>query len=149
MKKLITLLLILALALPAGAMADLPDISGLTDEELLQLDWKIQAILFDHQLEDGVLVPAGVYVVGTDIPAGEYKADTVSDVGGCVKLYKTVADYEKGSYNHFSEIYLGNMWGTLTFRLKIEEGNVLYIYSNSLKLYRYHGLMDFQEGKKK
>ena len=35
MKKLITLLLILALAMPALALANLPDISGLTDEELL------------------------------------------------------------------------------------------------------------------
>ena len=148
MKKLLTLILILALALPAAALADLPDISDLTDEELLHLDWQIQAILYEHQLEDGVLVPAGVYVVGADIPAGEYRADTVSDVGGCVKIYKSVADYEEGSWNHFSETYLGKMWGTLTFRLNIEDGNVLYIYSNSLKLYRYHGLMDFQEGKR-
>lgn len=148
MKKLITLILAFVLLLPAAALSDLPDISSLSDEELLQLDWKIQAILFDHQLDDGVLVPAGVYVVGADIPAGEYKADTVSDVGGMVKIYKTVSDYEKGGLNYLSEIYLGNMWGTLTFRLNIEPGNVLYIYSNSLRLYRYHGLMDFQEPKK-
>ena len=145
MKKLLALLLILAITMPAAAMADLPDISNLTDDELLQLDWQIQAVLYEHQLDDGVLVPAGVYIVGADIPAGEYKADTVSDVGGCVRIYKTVTDYEKGGYNYAYEIYLGNMWGTLTFRLKIEEGNVLYIYSNSLRLYRYHGLMDFQE----
>lgn len=148
MKKLLTIILILALLLPAAALADLPDISGLTKEELLQLDWQIQEQLFEYQLDDGVLVPAGVYVVGADIPAGEYKADIVSDVGGCVRVYKTISDYEKGGFSYQSEIYLGNMWGTLAFRLKIEDGNVLYIYSNSLKLSRYHGLMDFQEEKK-
>ena len=147
MKKLFAVILIFSLILPAASFAEIPDISSLTDDELLQLDWQIQAILFDHQLDEGVLVPAGVYIVGADIPAGEYKADTVSDVGGMVKVYKTVSDYEKGGFNYLSEIYLGNMWGTLTFRLKIESGNVLYIYSNSLKLYRYHGLMDFQESK--
>lgn len=147
MKKLFAMLMVLAAIVPAAACADLPDISGLTKEELLQLDWQIQAQLYEYQLEDGVLVPGGVYIVGADIPAGEYKADVVSDVGGSVRVYKTVNDYEKGSYNYLSEIYLGNMWGTLTFRLKIEDGNVLDIYCNSLRLYRYHGLMDFQEEK--
>ena len=148
MKKLLAIILILVVLLPAAAFADIPDISELTNDELLQLDWQIQAILYEHQLEDGVLVPAGVYIVGIDIPAGEYKADTVSDVGGLVKVFKSVTDYENGLYNYMSETLLGNMWGTLSFRLKIEDGNVLYIYSNSLKLYRYHGLMDFQEAGK-
>jgi hypothetical protein len=149
MKKLISLLLVLILTLPALALADLPDISGLTDEELLQLDWKIQAILYDHQLEEGVLVPAGDYVVGADIPAGDYKADAVSKVGGLVNVYKTVDDYEKGGFHYALEVTLGDMWGTYSFHLKLEEGNVLHIYANSLKLYRYHGLMDFQEGDQK
>lgn len=148
MKKLITVILILALLLPAAVLADLPDISGLTDEELLHLDWQIQAILYEHQLDDGVLVPQGTYVVGADIPAGEYRADAVSDVGGSVTVYKNYDSYQKGGLNYLEEFMLGEMWGTLTFRLKIEEGNVLVIRSNSLRLYFYHGLMDFQEGKK-
>ena len=144
MKKLITLLLILALALPGLALADLPDISGLTTEELLRLDWAIQDILFERTLEDGVLLPAGEYVVGADMPAGDFRADAVSDVGGAVTVYKNVDDYKNGDYT--SIVFLGNMYGTLTFHLYLETGNVVTIKYNSLRLYKYHGLMDFQEG---
>ena len=44
MKKLITIILILALALPALALADLPDISGLSFEELTQLKKKLKVM---------------------------------------------------------------------------------------------------------
>ena len=144
MKKLITLLLILALAMPTLALADLPDISGLTTEELLHLDWAIQDILFERTLEDGVLLPAGTYVVGADMPAGDFRADAVSDVGGAVTVYKNVDAYNKS--DDISRVFLGNMYGTLTFHLFLEVGNVVTIQYNSLRLYKYHGLMDFQEG---
>ena len=144
MKKLITITLILALLLPALALAEIPDISGLTKEELLHLDWAIQDMLFERTLEDGVLLPAGMYVVGADMPPGDFRADTVSDVGGVVTVYKNMDAYNK--YNYISQIYLGDMYGTLTFRLNVETGNVVTIQFNSLRLYKYHGLMDFQEG---
>ena len=149
MKKLIALLLILVLALPASVHADLPDISGLTTDELLHLDWAIQAILFERTIEDGVLIPAGTYIVGADMPAGDFRADAVSDVGGLVTVYKNVDDYRKHVISDKKEeVYLGNMYGTLSFHLLLEEGNVVVIKFNSLRLYQYHGLMDFQEGGK-
>lgn len=142
MKKLLTIILILALAVPAAAFADLPDISNLSKDELLQLDRIIQNILFEQTLPDGVLMPAGNYIVGADIPAGDYRADTVSDTGGIITVYKTKEDAENRPLSYISEVSLGNMWGTLVFHLVLEEGNYVRLKYNSLKLYPYAGLVD-------
>ena len=148
MKRLITVILVLALVVPAAAAADLPDISNLSKEELIQLDGIIQNMLFEQSLPDGVLLPAGNYVVGIDLPAGDYRADVVSDTGGIINIYKTKEDYESHPLLSLNqEIALGNMWGTLVFRLTLEEGNYVILKYNSLKLYRYVGLVDMSTPK--
>ena len=70
MKRLITIILILALAIPAVAFADLPDISGLSYDELVQLKDKINLAMWNSQEWQEVTVPAGVWTVGEDIPEG-------------------------------------------------------------------------------
>ena len=72
MKKLITLLLIAALLLPAAALADLPDISGLTYDELVQLKDQINLAMWNSEEWQEVTVPAGVWKVGESIPAGHW-----------------------------------------------------------------------------
>lgn len=70
MKKLITIILILALLLPAAALADLPDISGLTLDELIQLREMVdEAILASSEYEQIELAP-GFWKVGVSFPAG-------------------------------------------------------------------------------
>ena len=71
MKKLITLLLILAM-MPVIALADLPDISGLSFDELVQLKDQINLAIWNSQEWQEVRVPAGVWIVGEDIPAGHW-----------------------------------------------------------------------------
>lgn len=142
MKRLISFVLILALFVPAAAFADLPDISSLSKDELIQLDRMIQSVLFDQALPAGVLVPAGDYIVGVDLPAGDYRADVVSDVGGIVTVYRSKEDAEERALSYLTEISLGNMWGTLVFRLTLEEGNYLRLKYNSIKLSPYAGLID-------
>ena len=139
MKRFLCLLFVLML-FPVVSFADLPDVSGLSRDELLQLSYIVQNLLFEKTLPDGILFPAGDYVVGADIPAGEYRADVVSDVGGVITIYPTKGDCEKNPLSYISETYLGNMWGTLVFRLVLENGNYVQLKYNSLKLYPYYGL---------
>ena len=141
MKRFFCFLFMLVL-LPVVAFADIPDLSGMSYDEVLELSYLVQNMLFDQSLPDGVLVPAGDYIVGADIPAGEFRADVVSDVGGYVQVYKSQDDMENRPLSYISEIYLGNMWGTLVFRLVLEEGNFLRIRNNSLRLSTYYGLVD-------
>lgn len=70
MKKLITVILILALLIPFSAFADLPDISHLSFNELVELRDQIDIAIWNSQEWQEVTVPAGIWTVGEDIPAG-------------------------------------------------------------------------------
>lgn len=69
MKKLLCLLLVLVLV-PLSALADLPDISGLSYDELVELKNQINLAMWNSQEWQEVIVPAGVWTVGEDIPEG-------------------------------------------------------------------------------
>ena len=141
MKRFVCLFLVL-IVFPVVSVADLPDISGLDKDELLQLSNIVNNALFEKSLPDGVLLPAGDYIVGVDLPAGEYRADVVSTTGGIVKVYRSKEDAEKHPMSYLTEISLGDMWGTLVFRLVLEDNNYIQLKYNSLKLYPYAGLVD-------
>lgn len=73
MKKLLTIILILVLALPALALADLPDISSLTYDELVELKNQINLAMWNSQKWQEVTVPVGVWTIGEDIPVGKWR----------------------------------------------------------------------------
>ena len=133
MKKLITLLLIAVLLLPAAALADLPDISGLTHNELIELNHRIQMRLFSEKLMNGVNIPVGRYTVGEDIPAGSYRV-AISAENGLIVIYspdeKTVCSYALGLVYDVYEI------GKIT----LEEGQIFDLSYGSVTLYPYSGL---------
>ncbi|MBO7711093.1 MAG: hypothetical protein J6S83_11535 [Lachnospiraceae bacterium] len=79
MKKLLTVILILALAMPTLALADLPDISGLTLDELIELKDRINSAIWSADNWKEVEVPPGLWQVGIDIPAGHWKIRLASD----------------------------------------------------------------------
>ena len=139
MKKLITIVLILALILPGIAMADLPDISNLSSEELIELSKQIQIRLFSENLINGVTVPAGRYIVGEDIPAGTYRMEVVyKDSGGYVYFYES--EDKKIS---FKESFLGEYWGVEEIgKMVLQDGNVIDISNNALRFYPYAGLFN-------
>ena len=139
MKKLITLILILALALPALAMADIPDISGLTEAELIELNHQIQLRLFSDKLVNGVDVPAGTYVVGEDIPEGVYRLEVLfPNSGGYLTVYEN-----KESSLSIKSSFLGEYWAVVEIgKIELESGNVVDISGNSLRFFPYSGLFN-------
>lgn len=84
MKRLITLFLILTMIIPAAALADLPDISGLSYEELVQLKDQINLAMWNSQEWQRVLVPKGIWEIGADIPEGHW---TMTPNGSHVGMY--------------------------------------------------------------
>ena len=85
MKRLVALLLILAVLVPAVGSAELPSPDyrkwrklylAFGQEELFEANKALQDILFENAVAlDGVKVYPGIYIVGEDIPAGTYKID--------------------------------------------------------------------------
>lgn len=71
MKKLITIILILALFMPAAALADV-DLTGMTYEELVKLKDQINLAIWNSQEWQEVTVPVGLWTIGEDIPAGHW-----------------------------------------------------------------------------
>lgn len=120
MKKLIAITLILSLLLPAAALSDLPDISGLSYDELVQLKDQINLAMWNSQEWQEVTVPAGTWKVGEDIPAGHWSismsghgcavvwyCEKVNELGepvcyGAKYTHKEVASED---FNAFSEKY--------------------------------------------
>ena len=80
MKKLLALILAVALILPAAALADLPDISGLSYDELVQLKDKINLAMWNCEEWQEVTVPEGVWEIGKDIPEGHWTIVPADDL---------------------------------------------------------------------
>ena len=108
MKKLLTIILILALAVPAAALADLPDISNLSYDELVQLKDSINLAMWNSQEWQEVTVPQGIWVVGKDIPAGTWTVkcatDSLSSVAFGDTLRGTGTDLKITKYYHIETI---------------------------------------------
>ena len=133
MKKLIAITLILAMIVSAAALADLPDISGLTNEELIELNHQIQMRLFSEKLAEGVNIPVGTYTIGEDIPAGSYRIETSSDLG--VLLVTSPDGKSIGTY------LLGTTYDTLEIgKIVLEEGQTFELSYCSVTLLPYSGL---------
>ena len=136
MKKLLSLILVVVLVLPAAACADLPDISSLTDQELLDLCKMIGVKLFGEKLADGIIVPPGEYIVGEDIPAGNYKI-TISGGMGFYDVYN-----KKGGYIVMSGV-AGEPYNVLEIgKLTLEDGNILELTNSTFTFYPYLNLFN-------
>ena len=72
MKKVAVLIISLVFIIPSVSVADLPDISGLSYEELVQLRDQINLAMWNSQEWQEVTVPVGVWEIGKDIPEGHW-----------------------------------------------------------------------------
>ena len=134
MKRLITIILILALTVPAAAMADLPDITELSIEELTELGHLIQERLFSRQLIDGITVHQGTYIIGADIPAGTYRVE-ITGIGGYYDLY----EYDGG--RKIATGLTGSTYDVYDIgKLELKEGNVLLFRNSTFIFYPYSGV---------
>ncbi len=108
MKKLLTVILIMALAVPAAAFADLPDISNLSYDELVQLKDSINLAMWNSQEWQEVTVPQGIWIVGEDIPAGTWTVKCATDSFSVVSFGDTLnemgTDIEYTQYYHYETI---------------------------------------------
>lgn len=83
-RRIAALILVLTLLTPA-ALADI-DLSGMTLAELIELRRQVNLAIMQTDEWQEVEVPAGVYEIGVDIPAGKW---TISAVPGGFSLVKT------------------------------------------------------------
>lgn len=71
MKKLVSILVLVFLVVSSAAAEDI-DLSGLSFDQLVQLQSRITMEIMQRDEWQEVTVPAGIYLVGRDIPAGKW-----------------------------------------------------------------------------
>ena len=139
MKKLFVILLITVMLLPVVSLADLPDISGLSEEELLELNHQIQLRLFSEKLVDGVTVPPGIYSIGVDIPAGTYRMEFPQATDIAIGLVMEYDNTKKVNCSY----QIGEAVGvTSVGKMELHEGMTLEIDNCTAVFYPYAGLFN-------
>ena len=138
MKKLIAIILVLAVIMPAAALADLPDISGLTFDELVQLRDKLNMAIWDSKEWQEVKVPVGVWKIGEDIPAGKWTISAASDnpeIGTfiiyCNKLDNSGMDGDAGGqlfyFQSIENEESGEGWYPTSIDIDLKKGTYLIV----------------------
>ena len=128
MKKFLCLLVALVLV-GSIALAEVIDLSSMTDDDLLALKDQVSQAVSDRGLIKEFQLTAGVYIGGVDIKPGRYIL-TATEVNDSVSigLGKDVEslDSDKGILFMDSE-YFREGDDPKTYSLSIAEGNVLVI----------------------
>ncbi len=132
-KKILAALCAASCAIGSG-LSEIPDLTGLTKDELHAVIQEAQSILFSTNLNEGVRVPQGTYIIGEDIPAGTYRIE-ISDGTGYYNVYDKPDGFVitaglTGPIYDISEI------GKITF----ESGNVLELVNSTFTFFPYTGI---------
>ena len=105
MKKLLSVLLIVALLIPSFSLAmyeNLPDVSGYSYLELMYMLGSVKRALWACEEWQQVEVPAGIYTIGEHIPAGHWSICPASGIAYMIiygsALDKTAAKVDYDSY---------------------------------------------------
>jgi hypothetical protein len=108
MKKFLAVLLILILTV-AHAVSEV-DLSGMSFDELVALREQLNLAIWNSQEWQEVEIPAGVWTIGKDIPAGHWKVSVpekeYTQVYYCKKLDET-GMRESLDESHYTVILFG------------------------------------------
>lgn len=132
MKKIIALLLLVSVLLLFGS-AYAEDLSKLNDEQLIALSVAVNSEIIQRNLNKKVKVPTGTYIVGQDIPAGDY---TIRPTGSllCVEIYEDEVKLinRVGSFSVNQEEIIG--------KISLKEGQIVEITLGGSTFEKYAGL---------
>ena len=126
MKKTIAALLAGILFLGSVTIfADIPDISGLTDDEIVSLHELIQQELVNRNIHKVASLSSGTYVGGKDIPVGSYELYIEGPGSGFDTVYilKSADDTTLGNTTLYE--YIDEEEFPVTYHITMEEGYVL------------------------
>ena len=145
MKKLLVLILLVTMLLPVVGMAEF-DLINMTDEQLLLLNKKLMAELFSR--EKTALVPIGRYVIGEDIPEGEYElanANSNPETQMTVQyvVFENLEKRKQGEYDFVGYLSTNNK-PTPNSRIKLKSGNVLQINYEGILMKKSNLIIEFK-----
>lgn len=96
MKKLLILSLVISLLLSGSAAADGIDLSGMSFDQLVALRDQLNLAIWNSQEWQEVTVPAGIWIVGEDIPAGHWTIRPLPNSYILVTYFDKLDEFGKG-----------------------------------------------------
>ena len=99
MKNLVLLILALLLVSIMAVHAEGIDLSGMSDEEIIQLYEMVSQEMTDRNLTKSADLQEGDYVIGVDIKQGSYVFSTATDHYSAYYVFKS-----QDSYDAYSEL---------------------------------------------
>lgn len=104
MKRFFCIIFVLVL-LPVFSFADLPDLSGLSYAELVQLRGQINLAIWNSEEWQSVEVPSGVYIIGVDIPSGHWTLKPPAGGSVVIEYFKNADETGKRPGDVLSNYY--------------------------------------------
>lgn len=140
MKKIITIVIAcaLTLALAGAAWADV-DLSAMSFAELAELRTQVQLEMFARQEWQSVQVPQGIYLVGRDIPAGQWNVKALEENMTYIVIGRTLDDggmqlkfpYKIDQYIYGPKSVLYKQGKSTEFAITVEDGDWIQIESGN------------------
>ncbi len=130
MKKILVSVLAVCFVLSALSVlsfasdSDVIDLSGYDDEQIVELLKQVQEEIVSRKIEKTAKLPAADFIIGQDIPAGDYylrKSDSASK-GGNVSLGKP--DAELGDHKFFDYVKSDEQYEVY---VRAEDGDLLHL----------------------
>lgn len=133
-KKLIVIFVALILILITNCSVLAENLNEKSDGELIDLYLQIQAELLGRSNECSLVLTAGKYTVGTDVPVGSYQAECKGAYSSStLKIFSSAdAKYADDTYI-MAELYQSSTIG----KLDLNPGNVISITGSAITLKSY------------
>lgn len=126
MKKVLAIVLLLTLCIFASAESI--DLSGMSYDELLELRQAVELAIWNSDGWQEVDVPAGIYVIGEDIPEGRWTVKPNGSLSS-ITVYPNKSDYTDQTYDY---IAMEMIQKDESFNLEVNSGNCLEISGGAL-----------------
>ena len=136
--RILSLLFALMLSAVTFVHAEPFDLSNLSYEELIELHKQVSLAIMQSDEWKEVTVPAGTYIIGQDIPAGDYTVTYTGIAQSVLYVYPSAQALEEGT-QVFSKI-LSDAWGISVGKLSLTDGQVIVIQSAPVVFTPYKGL---------
>jgi hypothetical protein len=117
------------------------DLASLTDEDLMALPGKIAKEQINRGLVKSAVISSGTYIIGEDIPAGDYTLTQLSN-NSTIAIVFYPGDEARFTTTLQDSKHLINLLtkGVESGKITLEEGESLYIYGGDTEIKVYTGV---------
>ena len=131
MKRFLAILVLVFMVVSSAYAEDI-DLSGLSFDQLVQLQTRITMEMMQRDEWQEVTVPEGIYLVGRDIPAGKWNVKS-SDPNSSFRInWSKALGADKNSLEHDDTYNFHSEYDGNTYALDLQEGFYIMIERHSV-----------------